>query len=337
MILSLPKRDWGTWSMLREYLRHRKTVLYFYLLVIVFLPLVQFLSNLPLVPMLYGIGIVTFLLGLGMLADGISFRQKNKLLAEIRGHLSDHHHYFPPAANVLEEEYQGIISGLYEIIEANHYQLERAHNDRVEYYTMWVHQIKTPIAAIRLLQSGEDNPVLERELFKIEEYAEMALKFVKLSDLQSDLVIRCYKLEDVIKDSVRKYATLFIQKKLSVSIAEMDVSVETDSKWLSFIIEQLLSNAIKYTAQGGVKFYWQDNALVIEDSGIGINSRDIQRIFEKGYTGYNGRLDKRASGIGLYMAKKVADSLSIQLKITSEAGRGTRASLRFPRHLKVLK
>ncbi len=322
--------------MIREYLRYRKSVLFLIVSVLVFFPLVQFLSKLPMDSISYSITIYTFLLLLWLLADGVGFYQRQRKLAEIRANISASNHTFPASGDAVEEKYQEIIEELYRMLEDSRHNLEVDHADRIEYYTMWVHQIKTPIAAIRLaLQSGDGNPLIEQELFKIEQYAEMALHFVKLGNLEADLVIGEYMLEEIVKDSVKKYAPLFIQKGLSVSIEGLDRQVVTDSKWLAFIIEQLLSNAIKYTNKGGVRFFWEDG-LIIEDSGIGIVAGDIERIFEKGYTGYNGRLDKRASGIGLYMAKKVADALSVHLQISSEAGKGTRAKLRFPRPLEMM-
>lgn len=182
------------------------------------------------------------------------------------------------------------------------------------------------------IQSREDadNLVIDQELFKIEQYVEMALQYIKIKQLSSDLVIREYSLKNIINTSVKKYAALFIYKKLSIDLEGLELMVLTDSKWLSFIIEQLLSNAIKYTNHGGIRIYMENRSLVIEDSGIGIHSEDMERIFEKGYTGYNGRLDKKASGIGLYLVKKVADSLAIKVTISSIVGIGTKAVLTFP-------
>lgn len=320
--------------MIREFLRRRKAVLLLYLCVLVFFPLVTFLAGSPMAPVLYSLLIVTFLLVLGLAIDGYGFWQSAKRLDAIKANLSADKHSFPPPADLIDSKYQEIIEELYRIGEDRRYAMESAHADRMEYYTMWVHQIKTPIAAMRLaLQSQDENPLINQELFKIERYAEMALQFVKLSSLQADLVIGPCNLHGLVRDSVKKYAPLFIARKLTVSLEDLDVEVETDSKWFSFILEQLLSNAVKYTKQGGVRIYWADGALRVDDTGIGIHSGDIERIFEMGYTGYNGRLDMRASGIGLYMAKKVADSLSIHLEISSQLGAGTQAELRFPKHL----
>jgi signal transduction histidine kinase len=214
--------------------------------------------------------------------------------------------------------------------------MDKSHTEQVEYYTMWVHQIKTPISAMRLAlqSSGQVSlSLLEQELFKIEQYVELALSYTRMKDLSNDLVIREYDLEDIVNQSIKKYAPLFIYKKLSVYVEEFHETVATDSKWLAFILEQLLSNAVKYTYQGGVTITYRDKTLRIIDTGIGIRSEDIDRIFEKGYTGYNGRIDKKASGIGLYLTKKTADALSVKITVTSKVGEGTAVSVTFSEYV----
>jgi signal transduction histidine kinase len=212
-------------------------------------------------------------------------------------------------------------------------EMEKEHQEQMEYYTMWMHQIKTPISAMELSLKNieaKERRGIEGELFKIEQYVEMALHYVKIKQIGTDLVIREYEVSDILKASVKKYASLFINKKLSVNIEPAVMLVRTDSKWLSFLIEQILSNAIKYTNEGGIHISFGPNTLIIEDTGIGIKEEDMARIFEKGYTGYNGRIDKKASGIGLYLVKKVADSLAVKIHISSKVGQGTKVIFIFP-------
>jgi signal transduction histidine kinase len=129
---------------------------------------------------------------------------------------------------------------------------------------------------------------------------------------------------------VKKYSLLFVYSKLSARVEPLSKDVPCDRMWLEFILCQLLSNSVKYTHTGGVRIYMEKGDLVVEDSGIGIRKEDLPRIFEKGYTGYNGRMDTRASGIGLYLVKRTADALGIRINVTSELGKGTRVSLHFP-------
>lgn len=172
--------------------------------------------------------------------------------------------------------------------------------------------------------------VLRQELFKIQRYVELALQYNKLQDLASDLVITPCDLAAILRECVKKYALLFIHQGLSVEIGPLAETVVSDKKWLSFLLEQIISNGAKYTHTGGMRIYMEGERLVLEDTGIGIRPEDLPRIFERGYTGYNGRLDSRASGIGLYMAKRVADALGIALAVESQLDQGTRVFLRFP-------
>jgi signal transduction histidine kinase len=239
----------------------------------------------------------------------------------------------PEPTNRIEHQYQQMMFVLYDLLQKNESELEKIHLEQVEYYTLWVHQIKTPISAMRLsLQhtTEDQEAVLEQELFKIEQYVELALQYTKIKNLSTDLVIDQYPLEEIIHQTVKKYASLFIYKKLSVNIHDFHTDVMTDSKWLSFILEQIISNAIKYTNRGGIEIWYTDHVLQIKDTGIGILKEDMDRLFEKGYTGYNGRIDKRASGIGLYLVKRVSDSLALKVEINSEVGQGTVVKIVFP-------
>lgn len=220
----------------------------------------------------------------------------------------------------------------YEIIEKlrakNKADFEERKEERTEftdYYGMWIHQIKTPIAAMQLTLQEEDtenNRLLLNELFRIEQYAEMALWYLRMDD-GSDLVLKRYDIDEIIKDAVRKYAPLFIKKKLKLNYRPVSVEVLTDKKWLSFIIEQLLDNAVKYTEKGEITVGTEGKVLKISDTGIGIAEDDLPRIFEKGYTGFNGRIERKSTGIGLYLCAKAAKKLSHKLTVFSEEGKGT--------------
>lgn len=282
---------------------------------------------------LYSCIIMTFLSSIFLFLDYMAFSKKKKRMELLLQDLTTESKELPIADNSLEKNYQEMISALYEKMKKNKTEMEKEHQEQMEYYTMWMHQIKTPISAMELSLKNIDAKErrgIEGELFKIEQYVEMALHYVKMKDLSSDLVIREYEVSDIVKVSIKKYASLFINKKLSVTIAPGVMYVRTDSKWLSFLIEQILSNSIKYTNEGGIHISFAPNALVIEDTGIGIREEDKARIFEKGYTGYNGRIDKKASGIGLYLVKKVADSLAVKIQIDSKVGQGTKVILTFP-------
>ena len=200
-------------------------------------------------------------------------------------------------------------------------------NDLMDYYTLWAHQIKTPIAASSLLVGEiEDKKVknqLEQELFKIESYVNIVLQYLRLESFHEDLVLKKENAEDLVKEIVKKYAIFFIQKGLSLSLHDLDRTIITDKKWFVVILEQVLSNSLKYTSQGGIEIYFQEDTLYIKDSGLGIQDADLLRVFERGFSGYNGRLTQQSSGLGLYLSKKIADELGHQISIASQVGHGT--------------
>ena len=206
-------------------------------------------------------------------------------------------------------------------------------NDLMDYYTLWAHQIKTPIAASSLLVGEiEDKKVknqLEQELFKIESYVNIVLQYLRLESFHEDLVLKKENLEDLVKEIVKKYAIFFIQKGLSLNLHDLDRTIITDKKWFVVILEQVLSNSLKYTSQGGIEIYFQEDTLYIKDSGLGIQDADLLRVFERGFSGYNGRLTQQSSGLGLYLSKKIADELGHQISIASQVGQGTTVMIGF--------
>ena len=239
----------------------------------------------------------------------------------------------------LEALYRSMIAKMRQEKEELIFEDQKRYTEMIDYYGMWAHQIKTPIAAMRILvQSGMDREEneenqklfrqLQMELFKTEQYVEMVLSYLKIGDIAKDMVLERCDLGKVVRQAVKKYSRLFILQKLSLEMGEIAEIVLTDEKWLSFVVEQILSNALKYTKSGSVSIYLeQEGVLVIKDTGIGISAEVLPRIMEKGYTGYNGRIDKRSTGIGLYLCKKVMDKLHHQLRIDSEDGKGTKVVL----------
>lgn len=231
----------------------------------------------------------------------------------------------PTPQNLTEADLIAVIEKLREQCKLCFETKRQEQTEYLDYYTMWMHQIKTPIAAMGLMLQGEDTKesrALAGELFRIEQYVEMALWYLRMDDM-SDMVFKSYNLDGIIKDAVRKFASSFVGKKIKLDYSPVNITVITDKKWLSFIIEQLLSNAIKYTERGSVTIKVDNKVLSIADTGIGIAKEDIPRIFEKGYTGYNGRIERKSTGIGLYLCRLAANKLSHKLSVTSEIGGGS--------------
>jgi signal transduction histidine kinase len=296
--------------------------------------------RLPIEAVLYAAELCLVLALLLLIPDYLHYRRKHILLQEMKKNITVNPASFSETRDLIEEDYQELLHILYE--EKSGLETQAAENklEMVDYYTMWAHQIKTPISAMRLLlQSvGENNltelqPDLTGELFRIEQYTEMALTFLRMESMSSDLLLKRYSLDGIIKQAVHKFASYFVYRKISLNYSELNTDILTDEKWISFVLEQILSNALKYTGEGGSISIYMDltapKTLVIEDTGIGIEKEDLPRVFEKGFTGYNGRMDKRSTGIGLYLCKRILKKLSHTIQIESEVGKGTKVKIGF--------
>ena len=308
------------------------------------------LYQLPLEPVLY-IAVLWLLTGLGAYAVGFhNYRKKihNLQMITAAPDINLSRLELPSdEADTLQQEIMHSLNHMRMDAEtANQKTLE----EMTDYYTMWAHQIKTPIFALRLLlqENPSENKDALAELFKIEQYVEMVLGYLRTEDMSSDLKLSRCNLDTIIRRQIHKYAGIFVSKKLSLTYKGISESVLTDEKWLGFVIGQILSNALKYTRAGGIHIYLKDvngshqnsdnlsdtvisSTLIIEDTGIGIREEDLPRIFEKGYTGVNGRENNRATGIGLYLSQKIMNRLGHRIYITSEEGTGTKVFLEFSR------
>lgn len=259
--------------------------------------------------------------------DFLRVRRRHAELCRIRTVTEAMTESFPSADAVCEEDYQSIIRAL--CLEHNDYRCEtgRKYAEMIEYYTVWAHQIKTPIASMRLRLQNEDSALsrkLTSDLHRIEQYVEMVLTFLRLDSESTDYVFREYDLDKLVKTAVKKFSSDFIDRKLSLVYEPFEATVVTDEKWLSFVIEQVLSNALKYTPDGSIKISLVgEKTLRIEDTGIGISQEDMPRIFENGYTGYNGRTDRKASGIGLYLCRRICTRLGHTITASSAVDVGT--------------
>ena len=264
------------------------------------------------------------LLGVGvLLLDFFRVRRRHMVLRDLKEIDAE----LPEVRDIEAEDYREIVRLLRE---ANREARTRSETDMaamVDYYTLWVHQIKTPIAAMRLRLQDEDSELsraLLSDLGRIERYVSMVLTYLRLENGATDYVIKETDLDSVIRPVLRQFAGEFISRKLKLDYTPVERKVLTDGKWLSFVVEQVLSNALKYTPSGSVSISMEAPAvLVIRDTGIGIPPEDLPRVFERNYTGLAGRADTRASGIGLSLCKSVCDRLGHTISIESTPGEGT--------------
>lgn len=320
--------------MLKEYLKSKVSVIGLFVFWVLFVWGWFFFNDLDMKALVYpftmtGISGVIFLI-VGYRRTKVKHDRIKEIsdFIDVAGHL-------PEPAGVTESDLTELIGRLDDVFSEKVSEFNNRTKDTDDYYTMWVHQIKTPISAMKLkldTMDTEEAAALKSQLLRIEQYVEMVLIYRRLESSDSDYMFREVELDNVVKEAVRKFRTEFINKHLSIKYEVEPRKIMSDEKWLAFVIEQLLSNSLKYTNHGYIRIFVDENdELVVEDSGIGILEEDIPRIFEKGYTGYNGRLDKRASGIGLYLCKRICDNLGYKISVSSKVGEGTSVRISLTR------
>ena len=204
--------------------------------------------------------------------------------------------------------------------------------DLEEYFLLWIHQIKTPITVCNLILGKPDaDHRLREQMIYIEEYTNMAMNYLKLLERTSDMDIYEVDLDIIISSIVKKYSLIFIEKKISLNYTPTNAKVISDAKWLSIMLEQIISNALKYTKSGKISINFDKELLKlsIKDTGIGIPSKDIKKIFDRGYSGFNGRVNEKSSGLGLYMVGRIAQILNIKIEVYSKLNIGSEFNFIF--------
>lgn len=216
-----------------------------------------------------------------------------------------------------------------------------AQEDYKEYIELWIHEIKTPISASKLIIENNKNEVtknIEEELDKIENYTEQALYYARSNTVEKDYIITKTNLKDIINMSIIKNKTIILNNKIELDIHDLEKQVYTDSKWVVFILNQVIQNSIKYSKKENklIEIYAEEQkekvTLYIKDNGLGIKKSELSRVFEKGFTGENGRIiGKKSTGIGLYLCKKLCDKLQLAININAEQNVGTEVTIVFPK------
>ena len=316
--------------MIKNYIKDKFLEGIIILIMIAMFSSVLFLYDINLEPILYSSGLVILFLIIISFIDFKRYKNKHNELKFIEENLELKN--IEIKQTLIYRDYLAIIEKLYKENTKLKTKLDLDKSEMIDYYTLWAHQIKNPIAGINLIlqnSNSEEKGDLLEEIFKVEEYVGMVLGYLRFVDGESDLIIREESLDRILKNSIKKYSKLFIRKKLALEYKECDLNIITDEKWLSFGIEQILSNSIKYTKKGKISIYVKDNTIYIKDTGIGIKEEDLPRIFQKGFTGYNGRMDKKSTGIGLYLSKKIFEKLGYKLEVESKENVGTTVKIKL--------
>ena len=310
-----------------KYLKQRRRILIISAVFCVIFAVSFLLYHLPIEAVIYPALLCAVLGIIIMVFDFLQVKREHEVLQSIRSITDTIAGVFPKIDGIKNEDYQQIIHLISEEHGVYCTETNRKYADMIDYYTVWAHQIKTPIASMRLHLQNEDSALVRKlsvDLQRIEQYVEMVLTFLRLDSGSTDYVIKEYDLDKIVKQAVRKFSSDFIGRKLRLVYEPLNTTVITDEKWLGFVIEQVLSNALKYTPAGSITITLEnEKTLRIRDTGIGIAPEDLPRIFENGYTGYNGRIDKKASGIGLYLCKRVCTNLGHTITARSVVDVGT--------------
>ncbi len=320
------------WGFLRGYARDRLPLALLLLLCPALLALVCYLLGAPLGGLLYACALYAAVLLAAACTDALlCYRRHRELCALLENRLHGAT-LLPSAHGMLEQDWRALLLCAIDQLAGDADAYARERRDREAYAALWTHQIKVPIAAMRMLlqaDPGSHDAALLAELFKVEQYVDMSLGYQRLTGPSTDYVLRPCDINAVMLRTARRFAPLFIQKKLALDCQPTTLTALTDEKWLAFVLEQLLSNAVKYTNAGRVTLRADEESqsLIVEDTGIGIAPEDLPRVCDHGYTGRNGRLDKRATGLGLYLRKRVLDKLGHTRVLASTPGKGTRVTV----------
>lgn len=321
---------------LRLYLRAQRRGMLFWGFCCLIFAVSFALYGLPLGAVLYPAALCAAAGGIILLLSLRKSRAVCQELSLMQHHPADLPDELPAAQSPQEQAYQALLLALHADRQKLKSNMNARYHDMTEYYTVWAHQIKTPIAAIRLALQNEDTPLSRRltgEVGRVEQYVQMALTYLRLGSDSSDYVIRSCALDNIVRPAVRRFAGEFIQRKIQLNYQMLNYTVITDEKWLGFVVEQVLSNALKYTPQGSVSIYMEpEGVLCIRDTGIGVAPEDLPRVFEKGYTGYNGRSRRKASGLGLYLCREILTRLGHSVSAESQVDHGTTIRIDLRQH-----
>lgn len=317
-----------------EYLYSKRQFFGFVLTWIFLFFLVFFLSHESMSILWYPTILCLSLFGVYLCYDFYLFQKKHNHLKNVLNHIHVTTENLPEGENLIECDYKELLEQLFSSKNTELQNIRLSQNETMEYVTLWTHQIKTPLTALQLLANDiaePDKTEFFTRLFEIEQYSDMLLQYLRLEGDSTDYVLKAYSLKAMANQSVKYFARIFISKGIAVKIdIPEEVTVVTDEKWIVFVLKQLISNALKYTKQGCITIDMpHKDCLRITDTGMGIAAEDLPRILEQGYTGYNGRKDKKATGLGLFLVARILRQLNHKIEITSKVNVGTKVTILF--------
>ena len=316
--------------MILRYLKERIQLIGLFVVSIIVFGLLFYLYHLPIEHYFYASFIIFIMLVIYMIFDYLKYLKKHNDLKDLKNNISSLQENLPKATIQSDIDYQTLIEKLSKDNRKLISEADKKHTNLIEYYTLWTHQIKTPLSAMDFLlqeQSEDFFDDMELQMMEVESYINMALEYLRIENMASDLKLSNYPIKGIVHEAIKTYSKIFIYKNIKLELKAIDLNIITDEKWLLFVIKQLLSNALKYTPEGKVMIYTKESFLYIEDTGIGIQEEDISSIFDRGFTGYNGRINRKSTGLGLYLVKEIINNLGHSIEITSIVDVGTKVKL----------
>ncbi|WP_414053071.1 sensor histidine kinase [Macrococcus animalis] len=291
-----------------SFLKTIQREVYFVLLICALFFFIMLMYNVPLQAYLLGIGIVTFILAIYWSIRYLSYKKERTIIEKNEDLRIENHRLRNDFIN-----YQSEVES---------------------YFLMWVHQIKTPITASKLLLEEPDDYVVDNvrnEILQIDNYTNLALNYLKLMNQKTDMVFMEVSVDELIRPLIKRYAIQFIHHQTKLHYEKSEAVILTDAKWSSIMIEQILNNALKYARGKDVWIAYDETTktLSIRDNGMGINASDLPKIFDQGFSGYNGRLNEKSSGIGLYIVRTIAKRLGHKVNVTSTLNEGSNFTIQF--------
>ena len=324
--------------LIKAFLKTTRPQFILYIMMVTLFSCIYFFNRLPLALLFYTIELTGFLFIFYLLEQLYHYAKRYNQLKELQNPHLNIENSWPRNLDPADIFYHKKIRLLIEQLHESQQQFNEKNSEQLDYFTLWLHQIKTPIAAISLLIQSQSDQLLAKqlnqELLRLEDYTHMALNYLKLEESGSDMDFSEVELDRVIKQTIKKYAILFVYNRISLDYKETHKTILTDGKWLKLLLEQILSNSLNYSIEGKISIYLdpaQPDNLIIEDNGIGIRTQDLPRIFEKGYSGLNGRLYEKSTGLGLFLSQKIVKRLGHQLVIDSVMGKGTKVTIHLAR------
>lgn len=315
------------------YLKSKLNIFIMLIILVVLFILISLVYKVKYIALFYMIAMMVCFVVLYLVIDYLKILRKIRFLSKlsVENYNANNWHLNNDMKDLVDQAYEDNVTQILNEMNMRQSEVTNHYHELKDMLTLWLHEIKLPISSLTLMidNDEDDKSLIKGELTRIEQYSEMVMMLLKYESSSNDFLFEKVDLNQLILKSIKRFKYNFISKKLTINYENSTCYTITDRKHLQFILDQILSNAIKYTNSGGIKIIVLDDSVEIIDSGIGIAESDLPRIFEKNYSGINGHQLNQSSGMGLYLCKKISEMIDVDLKLESQVGVGTRVKIIF--------